>query len=224
MRTFPFGLFVFAMGRSKLNRSYQEKLELKNQTWKRYQYNRSRAQFVSDCLLLTATEQHRKATVFFEQLKDKYPQKRDVRKTSEFRDWQRKQLRPVDNESTPRTDQTPVESRAQDNTRVEKEMVLHIPLIPTPAKAKEIPAVPDIQQTQEDLNMFDEIPSAVMDELMAEIHADPILKEIMNDFNFNEEVLDEGTVPENVWQELDMGLDIEIDDRLEQEINSIVHF
>ena len=193
---------------------------------KRYREGLRRALAISDYLLLAAPQQHKEAKEFVLKLVEKYPNKKDVRKTTEFRDWQRTQLRPVDNESTPRTDQTPLESRAQDNIRVEKEMVLHIPLFPTPSKAKEIPVVPDIQQAQEDLNMFDEIPSAVMDELlMAEIRADPILKEIMNDFNFNEEVLDEGIIPENVWQDLDIGLDIEIDDdRLEQEINSIVHF
>ena len=80
------------------------------------------------------------------------------------------------------------------------------------------------QQAREDLITLDMIPSDVMNQLMKEIRTDPVLEQILNDFDFQEEVLDEGTVPENVWGELDIGLDIEIDDRLEQEIDSIVQF
>ena len=199
------------MGRNKAHKSREEKRQQKNQSWKLYQSNRSRAQFVSDCLLLTATEQHRQATIFYHQLKDKYPQKRDVRKTDEFRAWQRNQLRPVQSTST-----------SQDSTRIEKEKVLHIPLISVQTKTKEIPDL--AQQTPEDLVTLDLIPSAVMDKLMEEIRADPVLNDIMNDFDFEEEVLAEGTVPQSIYEELDVGVDIEIDDRLQQEIDSIVHF
>ena len=221
MRTFPFGLFVFAMGRNKINKSREEKRIQKNQSWKLYQSNRSRAQFVSDCLLLTATEQHRQATMFFNQLKAKYPQKRDVRKTNEFRYWQLQQLQ-SNNIHTP-----PVENPIQGSTEkeksetaVQKEMVLNIPLMVAPSKTKELPV--SAQQTQEDINTLDQIPDDVMDQLMAEIRTDPVLNQILNDFDFHEEVLDEGTVP--VWEELDIGSDIDIDVRLEQELNGLVHF
>ena len=191
------------MGRNKLpQKSQAEKRQQKNRSWKIYQNNRSRAQFVSDYLLLTAPEQHRQATAFYNELRAKYPEKRDIRKTDEFRHWQLHQVRPVQSTS--------------------REMVLNIPLIPIPnrTKTKEI----QTQQAREDLITLDMIPSDVMNQLMKEIRTDPVLEQILNDFDFQEEVLDEGTVPENVWGELDIGLDIEIDDRLEQEIDSIVQF
>ena len=213
MRTFPFGLFVFDMGRNKVNKSQEEKRQQKNRAWKQYQYDRSKAQFVSDCLLITAAEQHRQATAFFDKLKGKYPQKRDVRKTIEFRYWQAQQSSPTPNNI--QTTSTPVEN-------TEKEMQLRIPLMPPSINAKKIPDL--AQQSQEDLITLDQIPSDVMEHLMSEIQADPALNQIFNDFNFEEEVLDEATIP--AWKELDIGadIDIDIDDRLEQELNDLVHF
>ena len=218
MRTFPFGLFVFDMGRNKVNKSQEEKRQQKNRAWKQYQYGRSKAQFVSDYLLITAAEQHRQATAFFDKLKGKYPQKRDVRKTDEFRYWQAQQSWPNNIHTT----STPVENteKGKSKTAGQKEMQLRIPLMPPLSNAKEIPDL--AQQSREDLITLDQIPSDVMEHLITEIQADPTLNQIFNDFNFEEEVLDEATIP--AWEELDIGTDIDIDDRLEQELNDLVHF
>ena len=250
------------MGRRAVNRSEVEKQKMKVESRKRHQHDLRRAMAVSDYLLLTATDLHRQATAFVDQLEEKYPGKRDVRKTVEFRNWQRKQLLLFNKQSSLATDQTPAMNceketalqipqditiceketalqipkdninreklrTPQDSTNCQKEMVLRIPLIHTGTKAKETPSVPDMPgETQEDqlTSIFDEIPNDVMNELIAEIRADPDLSAIMNDFGLNEEVLDEGTVPENIYQEMDIGLDIEIDDPLEDEINSLLYF
>ena len=246
------------MGRRAVVRSEVEKQKMKVESRKRHQHDLRRAMAVSDYLLLTATDLHRQATAFVDQLEEKYPGKRDVRKTVEFRNWQRKQLLLVNKQSSLATDQTPamnceketalqipqdtticVKETAlqipQDSTNCQKEMVLRIPLIHTGTKAKETPSVPDMPgETQEDqlTSIFDEIPNDVMNELIAEIRADPDLSAIMNDVGLNEEVLDEGTVPENIYQEMDIGLDIEMDigldieigDPLEDEINSLLYF
>ena len=258
------------MGRRAVIRSEVEKQKMKVESRKRHQHDLRRAMAVSDYLLLTATDLHRQATAFVDQLEEKYPGKRDVRKTVEFRNWQRKQLLLFNKQSSLATDQTPamnceketalqipkdtticVKETAlqipkdntnreklrtpQDSTNCQKEMVLRIPLIYTGTKAKETPSVPDMPgETQEDqlTSIFDEIPNDVMNELIAEIRADPDLSAIMNDVGLNEEVLDEGTVPENIYQEMDIGLDIEMDigldieigDPLEDEINSLLYF
>ena len=250
------------MGRRAVIRSEVEKQKMKVESRKRHQHDLRRAMAVSDYLLLTATDLHRQATAFVDKLEEKYPGKRDVRKTVEFRNWQRKQLLLFNKQSSLATDQTPamnceketalqipqdtticVKETAlqipkdninreklrtpQDSTNCQKEMVLRIPLIHTGTKAKETPSVPDMPgETQEDqlTSIFDEIPNDVMNELIAEIRADPDLSAVMNDFGLNEEVLDEGTVPENIYQEMDIGLDIEIDDPLEDEINSLLYF
>ena len=253
------------MGRRAVVRSEVEKQKMKVESRKRHQHDLRRAMAVSDYLLLTATDLHRQATAFVDQLEEKYPGKRDVRKTVEFRNWQRKQLLLFNKQSSLATDQTPAmnceketalqipkdtticvketalqipqditicekETALQipkDNTNCQKEMVLRIPLMHTGTKAKETPSVPDMPgETQEDqlTSIFDEIPNDMMNELIAEIRADPDLSAIMNDFGLNEEVLDEGTVPENIYQEMDIGLDIEIGDPLEDEINSLLYF
>ena len=206
------------MGRSKINRSEAEKQKIKNESRKRHQHGLRRAMAVSDYLLLTATDQHRQATEFVEKLEEKYPGKRDVRKTVEFRKWQREQLM---NNKQPSATQSPQD---QDNTINKKEMVLRIPLMNADTEAKQIPSVSLPGETQEDglTSIFDEIPADVLDEMMAEIRADPALSAIINDFNYDlyeeEEVLDEATVQEN------MCLDIEFDERLEDELNSLLYF
>ena len=238
------------MGRKPVIRSEAEKRNIKIESRKRHQRGLRRAMAVSDYLLLTATDQHRQATAFVEQLEEKYPGKRDVRKTPEFRVWQQKQLlwTSLATDQTPATnceketatinpekemvlrtslatDQTPATSCEKETATInpEKEMVLRIPLMQTDTKAT--PSVPDMPgetQEQEDqlISIFEEIPNDVMNEMMAEIRADPDLSAIMNDFCVNEEVLDEGTVPE-----MDIDLDIDLDIcPLEDEINSLLYF
>ena len=233
------------MGRMPSNRSAVERQKMKVESRKRHQRDLRRAMAVSDYLLLTATDMHRQATEFVNKLEEKYPTKRDVRKTVEFRNWQQNQLF-QNNKQSLATDQTTVQvsnncqkemvfqnnkqSLATDQTTVQvsnncqKEMVLRIPLLQSTTNAKETPPVPDMSGETQDLlpSIFDQIPDDVMNELMAEIRADPELDAIMNDFGLNEEVLEEGTVPENIHQELDVGLNIEIDDPFEDEINRLL--
>ena len=205
------------MGRSKVVRSKVDIQKMKCESRKHRQHELRRAMAVSEYLLLTATEQHRQATVFVDQLEEKYPNKRDVRKTPEFRNWQREQLLLIGKQSPA---QIP-----EDSTNTVKEMVLRIPLMNDSTKTKQTPTVPDMPgeihedelatvsgEIHEDelATVFDEIPADIMSEMMAEIRADPNLCALMNDFNFDlyEEVLDQGTVP----------------DRLEDEINSLIYF
>ena len=208
------------MGRKPSNRSAAEKQKTKVESRKRHQHDLRRAMAVSDYLLLTATDLHRQATEFVDKLEEKYPGKRDVRKTVEFRNWQQKQLF-LNNKQSLATDQT----TAQDSTNSQKEMVLRRPLLQPATNAKEIPCVPDMSGETQDQpsSIYDEIPDDVMNELMAEIRADPHLNAIMNDFCFNEEVLEEGTVPENIYEEMDLGLNIEINDPFEDEINRLLN-
>ena len=217
------------MGRKAVIRSAVEKQKMKTDTRKRHQYELRRAMAISDYLMLTATDLHRQATEFVDKLQEKYPGKRDVRKTAEYRNWQRKQLLMVNNQSSsPATDQAPgtICEKETVNTECQKEMVLRIPLIHPSTNVKETQVVPIMPEgnTQEDqlTSIFDEIPDDVMNDMIAEIRADPDLSAIMNDFN--EEVLDEGTVPENIHYEMDIGLDIEINDPLEEEINNLLYF
>ena len=230
------------MGRKPVIRSEVEKQKMKVEARKKHQHNLRRAMAVSDYLLLTATDQHRQATEFVDKLEEKYPGKRDVRKTVEFREWQRKQLLLLNKQTSLATDKTsatncetalqiPVHTAIrvketeiptpEDSTTCQKEMVLRIPLMH--AKAKETPPVPVMPGEEDQLiSIFDEIPTHVMNEMMAEIRADPELNAIMNDFDIHDEVLDEGTVPGNM--DIDLDLDIEIGDPLEDELNSILYF
>ena len=222
------------MPRNKIVKSQVEKQKAKCESRKRHQLDLRGAMAVSDYLLLAATDLHRQATEFVDRLQEKYPNKRDVRKTYEFRDWQRKQIllvnkHPLATEQPPAVncqeeEEETVLPAPQDNAK--KEMVLRIPLIHNSTKPEEIPTVPNmpVTVTQEDklVSIFDDIPDGVMSELIAEIRADPTLNAIMNDFGVNEEVMDEGIVPENIYQELD--IDIEIPDPLEDEMNNLLYF
>ena len=203
------------MPRNKIDRDPAERQKMKAYSRKKHQHGLRRAMAVSDYLSLTATEQHRQATAFIDQLEQKYPAKRDVRKRPEFRKWQREQMLLL-NQQSPLADQKEMPiPPPQDNTKGEKEMVLRIPLMDT--KAKETPAVPEDQL----ISIFHDIPEGVMNEMLAEIRSDPQLNAIMNDISLYEEVVDEGTVLYE--EEMDIGIDLEIGDPLGDEINSLLY-
>ena len=56
----------------------------KNRTRAHYRYGQRRALAISDYLVLAAPLQHMEATHFINQLEEKYPHKKDVRKTPSF--------------------------------------------------------------------------------------------------------------------------------------------
>ena len=244
------------MGRKPIIRSADEKQKMKVETRKRHQLDLRRAAFIADYMLLTAPQLHSEATAFLDQLQAKYPGKRDVRKTDEFRLWQMKQLGLTGNDSSHGTDQTTAMNSEketvlqtpedytngeretalqppEDKSNRQKEMVLQIPLMHVSTGTKEtlpvleketlpvletIPVL-DVQEDQL-INIFDDIPNDVMNDLIAEIRADPDLCAIMDKFSVDEEVQDQ--IPEDLCPEWDIGLNIEIGDPLEDEINSML--
>ena len=224
------------MGRTSVVKSKAEKHMMKVASRKKHQQDLRRAAFISDYMLLTVPDLHREATLFVEQLQAKYPNKWDVRKTHEFRHWQKKQLGLVGSHSTHATAQTTVinpevntelqipEGNASETVlhlpkdganHQQKEMVLQIPLISLGTKTKEIPPVLEAQEDQS-INIFDDIPNDVINNLLAEIRADPYLSAIMDDINLNEEEV------QDLCPELDIGLNIEIGNPLEEELNNML--
>ena len=71
----------------------------------------------------------------------------------------------------------------------------------------ETPVVPSSEEDPGN-NIFDEIPDNIINDIITEIRNDPELNTIINDFNLAESIHDE--------------LDIEIDDRLEDELNNLI--
>ena len=179
----------------------------------RYRQGQRRALAVSDYLLLSATQQHQEATEFVIKLEEKYPNKKDVRKTQEFRQWQRTQLDLLKKQTSQATDKP---AAIKDTITSQKEMVLRIPLIDT--NAKESPLASAMPGEEDQLvSIFDQIPSHIMNELIEEIRADPNLNAIMNDFDLHEEVIDEG----NVF-DINLDIDIDIGDPLQEELNNLL--
>ena len=205
--------------------------ERKTQVRRRYRENQRRALAISDYLLLAATQQHKEATEFVKKLEEKYPNKKDIRKTAEFRNWQRTQVSLISKETTKATDEP---AASKDINPPEKEMVLRIQLFQT--KANETTSASSMtgeeQPGEEDLaDIFDIIPSDVMDQLVKEIRSDPELEAILNDFDADpeleatmnefepyEEVIDEGNVSDR-----DIDIDIDIGVPLEEEIDKLVY-
>ena len=64
----------------------------KNSSRAQYRHKQRRASAIADYLLLAAPLQYMQAERFVDELEQKYPWKKDVRKTYEFRHWQRTQL------------------------------------------------------------------------------------------------------------------------------------
>ena len=97
----------------------------------RHRYEQRRALFISDHLLLAAPLQHMEATKFLDELEEKYPEKKDMRTTPEFRLWQRNQLgihnyKPFTNKQTVKKS---TRGGTQQTVQREKEMVLNVPLL-----------------------------------------------------------------------------------------------
>ena len=180
----------------------------------RYRKSQRRALAVSDYLLLSATQQHQEATEFIIKLEEKYPNKKDVRKTKEFREWQRTQLDLLKKQTSQPTDKP---SAIKDTITSQKEMVLKIPLIDTNAKESPLASAMPGEEEDQLVSIFDQIPSHIMDELMEEIRADPDLNAIINDFDLHEEVIDEG----NVF-DFDLDIDIDIGDPLQEELSNLL--
>ena len=176
------------MGRKPIARSAEEKRIQINASKKRHKDELRRAIAVAEYLCVTATEQHREASKFIQELEQKYPEKRDFRKTREFREWKQKH-------TETQTLLIQSETKATSSVLSETQSLLIQP------ETKATSSVPSESQLQEDLNTLDQIPTDVLDQLTAEIQADPTLNQL-----------------------LDIGADIEFDDRLEHELNDIVHF
>ena len=196
----------------------------KNRTRAHYRYGQRRALAISDYLVLAAPLQHMEATHFINQLEEKYPQKKDVRKTPEFRQWQRNQLG-INNDkssSTATNNQAAKKATPGDTRQIiesKKEMVLNIRLM-NATQSQEIPQpIPQVSakpgaEGSEITSIFDQIPDHVMNQMLKDINDDPYLKSVLDEFDIHEEIIDEGNVSD---------IDIDIDGMfpLEEELNKL---
>ena len=196
----------------------------KNRTRAHYRYGQRRALAISDYLVLAAPLQHMEATHFINQLEEKYPHKKDVRKTPEFRQWQRNQLGINNDKSSSTATNNQVAKKATpDDTRQiiesKKEMVLNIRLM-NATRSQEIPQpIPQVSakpgaEESEITSIFDQIPDHVMNQMLKDINDDPYLNSILDEFDIHEEIIDEGNVSD---------IDIDIDGMfpLEEELNKL---
>ena len=196
----------------------------KNRTRAHYRYGQRRALAISDYLVLAAPLQHMEATHFINQLEEKYPHKKDVRKTPEFRQWQRNQLG-INNDkssSTATNNQAAKKATPGDTRQIiesKKEMALNIRLMNT-TQSQEIPQpIPQVSakpgaEGSEITSIFDQIPDHVMNQMLKDINDDPYLKSVLDEFDIHEEIIDEGNVSD---------IDIDIDGMfpLEEELNKL---
>ena len=201
----------------------------KNRTRAHYRYGQRRALAISDYLVLAAPLQHTEATHFINQLEEKYPHKKDVRKTPEFRQWQRNQLginndksssTATNNRAAKKANQAAKKATPGDTRQIiesKKEMILNIRLMDA-TQSQEIPQpIPQVSakpgaEGSETTSIFDQIPDHVMNQMLKDINDDPYLKSILDEFDIHEEIIDEGNVS-----------DIDIDGMfpLEEELNKL---
>ena len=188
----------------------------KNRARGLFRYRQRRASAISDYLLLAAPLEHMKAVQFINELEQKYPGKKDVRKTTEFRLWQKNMLG-ISNGKTP---STPINNRPGDTRKIaetKKEMVLNIQLMNTTQTQETSQPIPQASakpgpERGEVNSIFDQIPDDVMNRMLKDINEDPCLKSILDQFDmYEEEIVDEG------WLS-----DIDGESPLEQELNNLL--
>ena len=203
----------------------------KNRTRAQYRYGQRRALAISDYLLLAAPLQHMEAVQFINELEQKYPGKKDVRKTPEFRLFQKTQLG-ISNGKTSstamgisngKTSSTATNNQPGDTLKIvesEKEMVLNIQLMNTPQTQEISQPIPQASakpgsEWSEVNSIFDQIPDDVMNRMLKDINEDPCLKSILDQFDmYEEEIVDEGSLS-------DIDIDIDCEFPLEQELNKL---
>ena len=189
----------------------------KNRTRALFRYRQRRASAISDYLLLAAPVQHMEAVQFVNELEQKYPGKKDVRKTPEFRLWQKNQLG-ISNRKTSSTATNNQPGATGKIVESKKEMVLNIQLMNTTHTQEISQPIPQTSAKsgpeQSELNsIFDQIPDDVMNRMLKDINEDPCLKSILDQFDmYEEEIVDEGWLSD---------IDIDCEFPLEQELNKL---
>ena len=191
----------------------------KNKTRAKYRYNQRRAAAIADYLLVTVPLQHMEAVQFINKLEQQYPGKKDIRKTPEFRSFQKFHLGISDG----KTSSTATNNQPGDNEKIvgtKKEMVLNIQLMNTIQTQETSQPIPQASakpgsEWGEVNSIFDQIPDDVMNRLLKDINEDPCLKSILDQFDmYEEEIIDEGSLS-------DINIDIDCESPLEQELNNL---
>ena len=151
------------MGRKPATRTLDETIRKKRKSEVRLLYREGlrRAKAVSDYLLLSATEQHREATEFVVKLEEKYPNKKDVRKTVEFRDWQKKQVSLLSNNNA-------IAISCEIPMQIPQHSDIHVNETPSPKSKDNVAEIP-IQILQHTDIRVNETPSPKSKDNMAEI-------------------------------------------------------
>ena len=151
------------MGSKVAIRTLDETIRKKRKSDVRLQYRQGlrRAKAVSDYLLLSATEQHREATEFVVKLEEKYPNKKDVRKTVEFRDWQKKQVSLLSNNNA-------IAISCETPMQIPQHSDIHVNETPSPKSKDNVAEIP-IQILQHTDIHVNETPSPKSKDNVAEI-------------------------------------------------------
>ena len=151
------------MGSKVAIRTLDETIRKKRKSDVRLQYRQGlrRAKAVSDYLLLSATEQHREATEFVVKLEEKYPNKKDVRKTVEFRDWQKKQVSLLSNNNA-------IAISCETPMQIPQHSDIHVNETPSPKSKDNVAEIP-IQIPQHTDIRVNETPSPKSKDNVAEI-------------------------------------------------------
>ena len=191
----------------------------KNKTRAKYRYDQRRAAAIADYLLVTVPLQHMEAVQFINKLEQQYPWKKDIRKTPEFRSFQKIHLGISDG----KTSSTTTNNQPGDTGKIvgtKKEMVLNIQLMNTIQTQETSQPIPQASakpgsEWGEVNSIFDQIPDDVMNRMLKDINEDPCLKSILDQFDmYEEEIIDEGSLS-------DIDIDIDCEFPLEQELNKL---
>ena len=202
-------------------------LKRRSSRW-HYRYKLRREQAISGYLKVAAPQLHNEAVEFSNSIQHLYPPKKDLMKTQEF-----KQFKKSKQEFTNKKRSNPTRSRIHNSN---KQLALNIELlhpneihieqdivnIQTTINNQDVPFGPEQDQTEIistsilddselcELNTaFSNIPQHIMNEMLKDINNDPDLKDILNQFNSDNDDL--------------VGIDIDIDNEteLEKELNNI---
>ena len=201
------------------------------------------ALFVRDYIFHKHFNIYEEAAQMYNKLNTLYPNKPDLRRTAQFKHWIYTMTNQTPKPSTymPRNFQSiPISNDGESNVNsvqthqpespepgrqtnsIEKTMELRIPLIHLPDKTPKNISTETLQTLTEEVveegtidtihpSLYEEISPEVIDNIIAELRGDPGLKDIMT--SLEEEIQ---------LEQVGMEVDVEIDDRLETELENLL--
>ena len=190
----------------------QARLRKRREQDRKRQSNIRKDKLITEYIHIKYPEIYNEANAFYQTLNNKFPDKKDLRKTDLFIFLKADIKNPPTQKEIETAQQTQKEIETAQQTQYEDNMVLKIPLMSNNPAPCIIEETSDLQQNQAvdafEPTLFDQVPEDLLQKIIDELMLEPALKNIITEPEQESEFM---------LNELDIDIDIP-DDLLENEV------